>query len=157
MRKGSGMILSEYKNIIKFAMENEVEAQKFYEEAAKKVENTQLKEMFSDFAEEEKRHREILKQVYISNRMGDYFHEGQDYHIAEDMDLPDFSMDMKPADAIALAMKKEEAAMIQYTELAESCPEPDKKKVFLDLAAMERGHKLRMENAFVDIGYPEVW
>ena len=151
------MILSEYKNIIKFAMENEVEAQKFYEEAAKKVGNTQLKEMFADFAEEEKRHREILKQIYISNRMGDYFHEDQDYHIAEDVDLPDLSTDMKPADAIALAMKKEEAAMVQYTELAETCPEPDKKKIFLDLAAMERGHKLRMENAFVDIGFPEVW
>ena len=151
------MILSEYKNIIKFAMENEVEAQKFYEEAAKKIENTQLKEMFADFAEEEKRHREILKQIYISNRMGDYFHEDRDYHIAEDVDLPDLSTNMKPADAIALAMKKEEAAMVQYTELAETCPEPDKKKIFLDLAAMERGHKLRMENAFVDIGFPEVW
>ena len=151
------MILSEYKNIIKFAMENEVEAQKFYEEAAKKVENIQLKEMFADFAEEEKRHREILKQIYISNRMGDYFHEGRDYHIAEDVNLPDLSTDMKPADAIALAMKKEEAAMVQYTELAETCSEPDKKKIFLDLAAMERGHKLRMENAFVDIGFPEVW
>ena len=87
--KGSDMILSEYKNIIKFAMENEVEAQKFYEEAAQKVANTQLKEMFADFAEEERRHREILKQVYISNRMGDYFHEDQDYHIAEDMDFPE--------------------------------------------------------------------
>jgi rubrerythrin len=54
-------------------------------------------------------------------------------------------------------MKKEEAAMLQYTNLAETCPEPDKKKVFLDLAAMERGHKLKMENAFVDIGFPEVW
>ena len=151
------MILSEYKNIIKFAMENEVEAQKFYEEAAQKVQSTQLKEMFTDFAQEEKKHREILKQVYISNRMGDYFHEGQDYHIAEDVDLPVLSTNMKPADAIALAMKKEEAAMAQYTELADSYPEPDKKKVFLDLAAMERGHKLRMENAFVDIGFPEVW
>jgi len=151
------MILSEYKSIIKFAMENEVEAKEFYEEAAKKVKNTQLKEMFADFAEEEKRHREILKQVYISNRMGDYFHEDLDYHIAEDVDLPALSTDMKPADAIALAMKKEEAAMVQYTELAETCPEPDKKKLFLDLAAMERGHKLRMENAFVDIGFPEVW
>ncbi len=151
------MILSEYKNIIKFAMENEVEAQKFYEEAAQKVQSTQLKEMFTDFAQEEKKHREILKQVYISNRMGDYFHEGQDYHIAEDVDLPVLSTNMKPADAIALAMKKEEAAMAQYTELADSCPEPDKKKVFLDLAAMERGHKLRMENAFIDIGFPEVW
>jgi rubrerythrin len=151
------MILSEYKNIIKFAMENEIEAQKFYEEAAQKVANTQLKEMFADFAKEEKRHREILKQVYISNRMGDYFDEGRDYHIAEEVDLPELSTDMKPADAIALAMKKEEAAMVQYTALAETCPEPDKKKVFLDLAAMERGHKLKMENAFVDIGFPEVW
>ncbi len=151
------MNLSEYKNIIKFAMENEVEAQKFYEEAAQKIENTQLKEMFSDFAEEEKRHREILKQVYISNRMGEYFQDGQDYHIAEEVDLPDLSTDMKPADAIALAMKKEESAMAQYTALAEQCQEPDKKKIFLDLAAMERGHKSRMENAFVDIGFPEVW
>jgi rubrerythrin len=151
------MILSEYKNIIKFAMENEVEAQKFYEEAAEKVENTQLKEMFAGFAEEEKRHREILKQVYMSNRMGEYFHEDRDYHVAEDVDLPVLSTAMKPADAIALAMKKEEAAMVQYTALAETCPEPDKKKVFLDLAAMERGHKHRMETAFVDIGYPEVW
>jgi rubrerythrin len=151
------MILSEYKDIIKFAMENEVEAQKFYEEAAKKIENTQLKEMFAEFAEEEKRHREILKQVYISNRMGEYFHEDRDYHIAENVDLPDLSTDMKPSDAIALAMKKEAAAMMQYTALADTCPEPDKKKVFLDLAAMEKGHKRRMENAFVDIGFPEVW
>jgi len=151
------MILSEYKSIIKFAMENEVEAQKFYEEASEKVENTQLKEMFAEFAEEEKRHREILKQIYMSNRMGGYFHEDRDYHIAEDVDLPVLSTTMKPADAIALAMKKEEAAMVQYTALAETCSEPDKKKIFLDLAAMERGHKHRMETAFVDIGYPEVW
>jgi rubrerythrin len=47
--------------------------------------------------------------------------------------------------------------MAQYTALAEACPEPDKKKVFLDLASMERAHKLRMETAFVDIGFPEVW
>jgi len=151
------MNLSEYKGIIKFAMENEVEAQRFYQDAAQKVENVQLKEMFSEFAQEEKRHREILKQIYISNRIGDYFDEDQDYRLAEKMDEPELSTDMKPADAIALAMKKEEEAMRQYTALADSCPEPDKRKVFMDLAAMERGHKLKMENAFVDIGYPEVW
>ena len=151
------MNLNEYKGIIKFAMENEVEAQRFYQDAAQKVENVQLKEMFSEFAQEEKRHREILKQIYISNRIGDYFDEDQDYRLAEKMDEPELSTDMKPADAIALAMKKEEEAMHQYTTLADSCPEPDKRKVFMDLAAMERGHKLKMENAFVDIGYPEVW
>ena len=151
------MILSEYKSIIKFAMENEVEAQKFYEEAAEKVENTQLKEMFAEFAEEEKRHREILKQVYMSNRMGEYFHEDRDYHVAEDIDLPVLSTAMKPADAIALAMKKEEAAMRHYAQLAEACDDADQRRIFQELAAMESEHKHKMERAFVDVGYPEVW
>ncbi|MCG6910263.1 MAG: ferritin family protein [Deltaproteobacteria bacterium] len=151
------MNLSEYKDVIKFAMANEVEAEKFYTNAAAKLRPPHLKQMFTLFAEEERRHREILKGIYVSNRIDQYFDEKADYKVAETVDEPELSIDMKPADAIALAMKKEEAAMLQYTELAEECPDPDKKEVFLDLAAMERGHKRKMEDAFVDIGYPEVW
>jgi rubrerythrin len=47
--------------------------------------------------------------------------------------------------------------MRHYTELADVCTNPDRKKLFYELAAMERGHKNKMESAFVDIGYPEVW
>ncbi|MCP3954519.1 MAG: rubrerythrin, partial [Desulfobacterales bacterium] len=54
-------------------------------------------------------------------------------------------------------MKNEEDAMRQYQQMAAACDDPDKKRVFEDLAAMERGHKNKMEKAFVDIGYPEVW
>jgi rubrerythrin len=151
------MHLGEFKDIIKFAMANEVEAQKFYEAAAKKFQDPHLKSMFMQFAEEEKKHREILKGIYISNLIGDYFDETRDYKVSEGIEAPELSTNMKPADAFALAMKKEEEAMVQYTELAESCPDAAKKKVFLDLAAMERGHKMKMEQAFVDIGYPEVW
>ena len=155
--KGSSMNLTEFKGIIKFAMANEVEAQKFYEDAAERLGDPHLKSMFQGFAEEEKRHRDILKGIYISNRIGEYFDEARDYRVSEGIDMPQLSTDMKPAEALALALKKEEEAMVQYTELAKSCPDEAKKQVFLDLAAMERGHKLKMENAFVDIGYPEVW
>ena len=151
------MNLSEFKGVIKFAMANEVEAQKFYEDASAKMKDPHLKSMFQEFAKEEKRHREILKEIYISNRIGEYFDEGRDYKVSESFEEPELSTDMKPADALALAMKKEEEAMGQYSALAEACPDAAKKQVFLDLAAMERGHKLKMENAFVDIGYPEVW
>jgi rubrerythrin len=151
------MDLGEFKDIIKFAMANEVEAQKFYEDAAKKLKDPHLQSMFMQLADEEKKHREILKGIYISNRIGEYFDETVDYHVSEGVEAPELSTDMKPADAFALAMKKEEEAMAQYTELAESCPDAEKKRIFQDLAAMERGHKLKMENAFVDIGYPEVW
>ena len=151
------MKLSEYKDVIKFAMANEVEAQKFYADAAEKLSNPALKKMFTQFAEEEKRHREILKEIYVSQTIGDFFKEETDYMVSETVESPELSMDMKPMDAFALAMKKEEEAMVQYTALADECPDAEKRKVFLDLAAMERGHKRKMEDAFVDIGYPEVW
>ena len=41
-----------------------------------------------------------------------------DYKVAETVDMPRLSLDMKPAEAIALAMKKEEEAMRMYLSLA---------------------------------------
>lgn len=151
------MNLNEYKKIIDGAINNEIEAQRFYEEAARMLTDPYLQEMFSKFAVEEKKHREILKKLYSSERMDRHFNETRDYKVAETVDMPILSTQMKPVDAIALAMKKEAEAMRQYTEMGESCRDPEIKKVFLDLAAMEREHKFKMETAFVDIGYPEVW
>ena len=151
------MELAAYKEVIKFAIANEFEAQKFYQNAADCVQDPHLKEMFKGFAIEEKRHAEILTGILSHAAVGVYFHDGSDLKVSETVDRPKLSIDMKPADAIALAMKNEEDAMRQYTELAAACSDPEKKKIFLDLAAMEKGHKLRMEKAFVDIGYPEVW
>ncbi len=151
------MNLSEYKDIIKQAIANEVEAKKFYEDASDRLTDPYLKKLFASLAEEEKRHRDILTKIYTTNTIDRYFTESRDYKVAETLDAPALSMEMKPADAFALAMKKEEAAMKQYTAMAGMCDDDGKRQVFLDLAAMERDHKLKMESAFIDIGYPEVW
>ena len=151
------MKLSEYKDIIKQAIANEVEARKFDDNAASTLKDPHLKKLFASLAEEEKKHRDILTKIYTGNTMDRYFSESRDYKVAETVDEPELSMAMKPADAFALAMKKEEAAMKQYTEMAEMCDDDARRQVFLDLAAMERDHKLKMESAFIDIGYPEVW
>jgi len=151
------MKIPEYKAIIKQAIANEVEAKKFYEDAADTLKDPYLKKLFASLAEEEKKHRDILTGIYASDTIDRYFSETRDYKVAETVDEPELSMDMKPADAFALAMKKEEAAMKQYTDMANMCDDADKRQVFLDLAAMERDHKLRMETAFTDIAYPEVW
>jgi len=151
------MNLSEYKDIIKHAIANEVEARKFYEDAANTLKDPYLKTLFTSLAEEEKKHRDILTKIFTSNTIDRYFSETRDYKVAETVAEPELSMDMKPADAFALAMKKEEQAMKQYTLMANLCDDEEKRQVFLDLAAMERDHKLKMENAFTDVGYPEVW
>ncbi len=156
-REENIMNIDEYKAIMKNAIASEVEARKFYEGVAEKVDDPYLKQLFNRLADEERMHRDILNKIYISNTIGQYFSETRDYKIAESVEEKPLSFDMKPADAMALAMQKEAAAVRQYTQMAEVCEDPDKKKVFLDLAAMEKEHKLKMENAFVDIGYPEVW
>jgi rubrerythrin len=108
-------------------------------------------------SEEEKRHRKILGNFLDHPSKTSHFAKVPDYHVAETIETPELTLEMRPQDAIALAMKKEQAAMKHYTQLADACTDPDQKNIFLELAAMEREHKNKMEAAFVDIGYPEVW
>ena len=151
------MDLTGYREIIAFAINNEIEAKQFYAEAAQKVSDSYIKQMLMDFSKEEKKHEKILTGILSRKSIEGYFTETRDYKVAESVDRPKLSIDMKPADAIALAMKNEEEAMKLYADLAEKCSDNEMRNVFLDLAAMERGHKFKMEQAFVDIGYPEVW
>ncbi|MBI9091008.1 MAG: ferritin family protein [Desulfobacterium sp.] len=151
------MDVNTYKNIINMAIANEIEAQVFYGAAAVKVKDAYLKEMFEHFAKEEKMHEKLLRNILKSSTIHLHFSEDIDYKVAETVDEPSLTTDMKPADAIALAMKKEEQALKEYTLLAQNCQDPEQKKTFLDLAAMERGHKLKLEKAFLDVGYPEAW
>jgi rubrerythrin len=80
-----------------------------------------------------------------------------DFKIAEATELPVLSFDAKPADAIALAMKKEQQAVEFYRALAQTALDNGLKQVLESLATMELGHKHRLETIFVDIGYPEAF
>ncbi len=148
---------SEYEDILKNAIESEIEAQNFYKSVSEKVASPDLKELFSSFVREEKKHQDILEGFLSEMPETLPFDESKDYKVAETVDEIPLTTDLKPADAFALAMKKEEAAMAHYSRLADACTDPAQEKIFHDLAAMEREHKLKMEKAFVDIGYPEVW
>jgi rubrerythrin len=151
------MDVTTFEKIVDMAIANEIEAWQLYQAAAAKIKEPYLKEMFQGFAKEEKGHERLLRDILTKKTMVLNFNETTDYKVAETIDEPRLSLDMKPADAIALAMKKEERAMNGYTQLAAACSDDGQKKVFVDLAAMERGHKLQLEQMFVDIGYPEVW
>lgn len=146
-----------YREILDNAIQREIDAQQFYRDAAARMQDGVLKEMFAGFVTEEKKHEEILRGFVEAAPESLPFQEDRDYKVAETVARPEVSDKMKPADAFALAMKKEEEAMHQYNVLADGCTDPEQAKVLRNLAAMEREHKFKMEQAFVDIGYPEVW
>ncbi len=56
-----------------------------------------------------------------------------------------------------LWQKKELEAMQLYTQLATRSADPEQKRVFTELASMERGHKARLEDIYTNMAFPEVW
>ena len=148
----------EFEKIIDWAIESEVEAEAFYREVSRYMNNPAVKELFERLAKEELGHKNTLERIKKDEAVIDQFtRPGADFKLAEITEEPELSIDLSPADAIALAMKKEQAAYEFYTKIAAQSADAQVHKVFSQLAAMELEHKHKMENAFVDIGYPEVW
>ena len=138
------------------AIGRETEAFEFYDAAAKKVADRSVSETFMQLAGEELGHRELLEKFrYDPTLVMKMSAPPADFKIAEATPLPVLSTGMKPADAIALAMKKELKAVEFYLSLAQSSIDTGLRDIFRNLANMELGHKHRLETMFVSIGYPE--
>lgn len=150
------MKVEEYKKVIAMAVESEIEAYEFYTAAGDKMKDANLKAIFKDLAEEEKKHRNFL-QGLLSQAKPMSFDEAADYKIAETVDKPKLSLSMKPADAIALAMKNEEEAMNMYADLAKCSQDKEQKQMFESLSQMEKGHKVKLEGMYTNMAFPEVW
>jgi rubrerythrin len=148
---------SDFELVFQKAAAREAEAYRFYSDVAEKTANKSVKEIFLELARQEKGHEELMWKFKGDSTMELKFQAFPDYKVAETVEEPELTADMKPADAIALAMKREQRSVEFYRDLSGACTDPQLKKVFDGLASMESGHKHRLENLFVDIGYPEVW
>lgn len=150
--------MKNYKEILKMAVGNEVEAFEFYRDAAAKMKDPAMKKTFQELADEESGHK-VLLEGYLSNEMKDMkFIDEKDYKVTETVEAPQtLSTDMAFKDAIALAMKKEQEAMEMYQQFADASEEAKQKETFLELAKMEKGHKVRLEGIYTDIAFIEVW
>jgi rubrerythrin len=146
-----------FERIILDAIDNEIEARDFYAGAADRVDDPAVKEIFARLSREEEGHRHRL-QTFRSDPMAQVeFHRVTDYGVAEAQSWPRLSLEMKPADALQLAIKKEQAAMQGYQALAATMDDPELRGLFTELAEMERGHKAHLEDLFVNVAYPEDW
>lgn len=151
------MTQSEFKKIISNAIKAEVEANKFYSRIAKKVKDARLKKIFTDLAKEENEHKATLKAYIAKGAPKIQFAESADYKVTDELATPVLSDDLPPLDGLLLAIKDELNAMQMYTQLAKTCVDKEQKKIFMGLAAMERGHKKKLEDLYTNMAFPEVW
>lgn len=152
------MDITEINEFIDFAIKQENEAFDFYQAASEKVSNPGVKQLFLELAQDEKGHANLLEMYRENKSVGELFKaEVIDYKITETQEEQELLINMKPADAIIIAMKREQQAAELYRAMAKSATTQSIKDALEGLANMEMGHKHKLENAFVDIGYPEVF
>jgi len=147
----------EFNGIMTQAIASETEAYEFCRDVAGKVPAPAVKQLFTEFASEEYEHKRKLDEIKAEDVQDFHFSETQDFKVSETVGLPRLSANMKPVDAIALAMKKEEEAVKTYSQLAAFSSDPEKQKIYSELADMEQEHKARMEYLYTNTAFPEVW
>ena len=86
--------MNTYEEIINYAIGKEIEAETFYKEVAAKTQKAFLKEMFTAFAKEEKKHQEILNNVLKNKIIGSNFKASSDYGISKIVEKPEISEGM---------------------------------------------------------------
>lgn len=133
---------------LKFAVAKEKEAEAFYREWADRARDPAVKQLFTELASWEHGHVEKLSRV----RLEDLASQGpppQDLKISDLLVEIPASSDMTLAEALTVAMKREQASVELYEGLA-SLGGPAK-GLFSALADEERRHKRLLENEYDDL------
>ncbi|MCX7025297.1 MAG: ferritin family protein [Spirochaetes bacterium] len=144
-----------YKQTLLSAVKNEIEAYEFYHDSAEKTQNASLKAIFNELAREEMGHKDLLETYAFDELKTIRFNDVKDYRISESVELPRLSTEMSFVEGIALAMKKEEAAMNVYIAFARACEDAQQSEIFNQLARMEQGHKVKLEAIYNDTAFAQ--
>ncbi len=131
--------------ILEFAISEEENAAGFYTELAYMAGNRQMKDVFLEFADEERGHKARIQAVKDGKKFTAPEKEITDLKISDY--VADVSTDKIEnfEDALVVAMKKEKAAFKLYTRLAGMVDSKEAADLFLALAREEAKHKLRFE------------
>lgn len=138
--------------VIHFAIEKEIEAAAFYEDASRQEDYADVSDMFKGFVQEEKKHRTMLEGLLKGET------KISDYHFTWIPDIKrsnylvdlDYKKGMPYGDILRLAMKREEKALALYNDLLKKAEIDSMKTIFKILCQEEAGHKLALETRYDD-------
>ena len=146
------MNFNSVEEIVEYALGKEKEAVEFYTELSQNETFAAAKQTFEQFASEEKKHVRLLEDLGNDKvKIGEYKFEW-----VPDMKRSDYMVDvayepgMHYTDILRLAMKREEAALALYNELAGKADQEDFVNVFKMLCQEEAKHKQILETIYDD-------
>ena len=140
--------------IIDFAIEKEREAVEFYMSLSEEETFSGSKQMFVEYAQEEKKHEKMLLDL----KAGGLSESTESYKFKwiTDIKRSDYVVDLEyqPGmpynEILMLAMKREEKALKLYNEFLDQADTDESKKIFKILCQEEAKHKLALETMYDD-------
>jgi rubrerythrin len=144
-------------DVLKTGIQREIEAQRLYTELGRRVADSAAQFAFATLAAQEQHHQEILEKYLSGGLKGGALdpREVIDYRIAEHLEAPALTPDMKLPDIFLVAANREKASHAFYSSLAELHPDGDIRLLLRKLASEELGHKQKVESMFTEVAFPQ--
>ena len=134
-----------FEDVIKFAIEREVEAYQLYQKLAEEAENVGLYRVMMDFAKEELRHKAKLEMEIIkTGKTVPGAEVVMDFEYADHLEHYD-PQNVKYQDLLRMAIAKEKKSFRFYVELAGKVEDEEIREALMSLAEEEARHKVTLE------------
>jgi rubrerythrin len=142
------MDLSNFQDILNFAISREKEAIASYGILSELTKSPGLKELLLELQEEEKKHKSLLEGITDQKIASFVVKEVPDLKISDYLTDETPSEDMNFQDLLIFAAKKEQEAVELYSNLEENAEDDELKKLFQFLILQEKAHKLKIEKEY---------
>ena len=141
-------------DVFAYAVRSEEESYRFYTAMAEKAPSYNTRQVLKSLAADEEEHRSIL--VKILGKRDEEMPPGLiNLRAAEEAGNPGPLTDVK--DAMAAAVGREAAAQELYTAMAALYPPGQVRRSLEQMAAMEKGHRHKVEEILLNMQTGEVW
>ncbi len=142
------MNISEFNNVLDYAVEKEQEAVLFYLELQKKTEFKALKDMLADLENMEKGHITVIENLRKKGISESVVKEITPFSYSESLEEPDNYQELDFTKILLIAIKREEKAFNLYSAMVERVSDISLKNLFKQLANEEAQHKERFEKLY---------
>ena len=136
--------------LIDFAIQEEIKANKLYTDASRKIEDKSAQEMLKDMAEMEKGHEAKLRALKEGRVEKIQAEKVQDLKIGNYLVDVELRVNSTIQEILIYAIKSEMKAYDLYTDLSRIIVDPDKKALLSGLASEELKHKNTLEVLYDD-------
>jgi rubrerythrin len=153
-------------DIFDFALQMELDGEKYYRDLAEKVNHDDLKKVLEGLAEDEQRHYKIIQlaQSQTFNHIADsslssipnVFSRNKDKAFVPEDDLIAKLKD-EQSDVYRAALLKEEESVALYKKLQEDSKQPEAKRIFEKLMQEEEKHVEVIENIIEMLNHVNDW